>query len=101
MALRGALVALLATVLLAGCSSGPDEDAWRHDLDEHGAGYGDKVWEGYRDAWVEACKADDLQPLIDRVHTETMVLHRTWAQARINVEHACPDRVDELAKALG
>lgn len=93
--MRLALAALVATFALSGCGHEPDEEAWRADLAAVGVEPAD--WDGYVEVVTEQqCAFDDMEAYVatGRDAGESDVV------MRIDFEHACPDRVDELEDAM-
>lgn len=99
--MKGIILGFVALAALTSCSSGVDEDAWRADLANAGVTYpSDKIWESYRDVWLDGCDDEGLDKLVREATTQIHLLDETWDQVKINVEHACPDRVEEVAAAV-
>jgi len=94
--------AVVAGLVSSSCSRDTvDEQAWRDALAASDVEYASSArWQSVRDAWLQACVADDILPLADRAQLQLEVLEQTWDQVRINIEHACPDRLEELHEAL-
>lgn len=77
---------VLATFALTACA-GVDEDEWRYDLENSGAGTPSGTWDKYVEYFELLCERSgsmDGLPAYDREQTE------------IGVHHVCPDREDEV-----
>lgn len=93
MRIGGFVVAVVLSLSAAGCGQDVDEDAWRADVEEEqGQAVGD--WPTYRDVWVRTCEGSEtgfglfIATALDGGYTLDSL--------RLNVRHACPDRLDEL-----
>lgn len=80
-------------IVLSGCGNSVDEDAWRADVEaEQGGPLTD--WATYRDVWTEVCDKDEQAfALFVAVGLDQ---GETLDHIRLNVRHACPDRLVEV-----
>lgn len=88
------LVAVVAVVLIArGDSSEYDEDAHRRVIEAYGVTVTD--WDEYRAATFDACEFDEdtfeLYVLMDD----------DLGRLQLDIEYACPDRMDEFTDITG
>lgn len=89
----GAATALMVIPLLGACGgSGVDEDAWRGALAEREVFIPDDDWATYRDTWVEPF-GDDVA--FHRFAMGALLNGVSEQWIRINVQHACQDRMDD------
>jgi hypothetical protein len=88
-------------LIVTGCSSGHevDHDAWAADLEtwmdvtDHGA------LERFQNLFIERCDTDEQDFLLRAAMDLDSGREPGWV--RTNVQHACPDRLDELDVLIG
>lgn len=88
---------VIVGLLLTGCGNQVDEEAWRADV-ESDIGHSISDWPTYRDAWVDNCGAGDSE--FGLFVAASMDAGTSEGEARTNIRHACPDRLETLEDAL-
>lgn len=90
-------IALAALLTTAGCSAHEvDEAAWKADLAEVGVTPGH--WRDFADIWHEQCADEEGLPYFVAVGLDE---GNDPAIYRVSIEHACPDRLDDVEQLLG
>jgi hypothetical protein len=76
-----------------GPAGGIDDQAWRADVEQE-IGHPVSDWPSYREVWIEVCKEDeDGFAIFLAVGLDE---GSTLDQMCTNVQHVCPDRLDEV-----
>lgn len=99
---RHGLGAIIAVMALAACGSTENEvdrDAWAADLAQHMDVVDTDALDRFQDLFIERCEQQDEDgfALMAAMDLDS---GRSPEWVRVNVEHACPDRLDELDETL-
>lgn len=88
-----AIVAVAASLLLYANRFEYDEQAHRNVIEGYGGPVAD--WDAYREAVFEACAFDE------ETFEVYVLMEQEPARLQLDIEYACPDRMDEFTDIIG